>query len=79
MEGTGSGSDVRKTEAGGGDDNRINEFMKELSVLDDEQATMMTEECIMVDSLDRPIRSTSKVRIEQTSSMHTALPCIQRP
>ena len=37
-------------------------FAEELGVLDAEQASMMAEECILVDRNDKPMGSASKVK-----------------
>ncbi|CAN0498728.1 unnamed protein product [Ectocarpus sp. 12 AP-2014] len=42
-------------------------FAEELGVLDEEQAAMMAEECILVDRNDRPTGSASKVETHLTS------------
>lgn len=39
-------------------------FAEELGVLDEEQAAMMAEECILVDRNDKPTGSASKVKIQ---------------
>ena len=46
---------------GGGAEATSHAFAEELGVLDEEQAAMMAEECILVDRNDRPTGSASKV------------------
>ena len=60
--------DAEKAERGAADAAKA--FAKELSVLDDEQAAMMAEECILVDRCDRPTGSGSKVCIERYKVLH---------
>lgn len=60
----GATTGARKAEEGGADGKPGKAFMEELGVLDDEQAAMMAENCILVNCWDLPIRSVSKVRID---------------